>query len=55
MGAFFNFELLDEHRLVGWQSGVLYANGLHKPAYAAYRQAISAVHAGSIDCASLAP
>ncbi len=55
VGAFFNFELLDEHRLVGWQSGVLYANGLHKPAYAAYRQAISAVHAGSIDCASLAP
>jgi hypothetical protein len=55
VGAFFNFELLDERRLVGWQSGLLYANGVRKPAYEAYKQAIAAVHAGSIDCASLAP
>jgi hypothetical protein len=55
VGAFFNFELLDEHRLGGWQSGLLYANGLRKPAYTAYKQAIAAAHGGSIDCASLSP
>ena len=55
VGAFFNFELLDEHRLVGWQSGLLFANGQKKPAYDAYKQAIAAVHSGAIDCASLAP
>jgi len=54
VGAFFNFELLDEHRLVGWQSGLLYANGARKPAYDAFKQAIAAVHSGAVDCASLA-
>ena len=55
MGAFFNFELLDEHRLAGWQSGLLYTNGQRKPSYDAYKQATAAVHAGAIDCATLAP
>jgi hypothetical protein len=55
VGAFFNFELLDERRLDGWQSGLLYTNGQKKPAYEAYKQAIADIHAGTIDCATLAP
>src|SRR5438067_420543 len=33
VGAFFNFQLRDDPDLVGWQSGVLYADGPPKPAY----------------------
>jgi hypothetical protein len=55
VGAFFNFELLDENRLEGWQSGLLYANGQRKPAYTAYKAAIAAIHGGSVDCATLIP
>lgn len=55
VGAFFNFELFDEHRLSGWQSGLLYPNGAHKPAYDAYKQAIAAVRAGTVDCSRASP
>jgi len=50
VGAFFNFELTDEDRLVGWQSGVLWSDGTAKPAYAAFRSAIADVVAGRVDC-----
>lgn len=50
VGAFFNFELLDERRLAGWQSGVLWSDGTRKPAYDAFREAIAAVHSGKVDC-----
>ncbi len=55
VGAFFNFELFDEHRLVGWQSGVLYSNGVRKPAYDAFKAAIAAVHDGNVDCTKVGP
>jgi hypothetical protein len=55
VGAFFNFELIDEHRLVGWQSGLLYSNGQRKPAYDAFRNAIAAVRSGAVDCAKVLP
>jgi hypothetical protein len=54
VGAFFNFELLDEDRLAGWQSGVLWRDGTHKPSYDEFRAAISQVRSGAIDC-SLVP
>jgi hypothetical protein len=55
VGAFFNFELLDEHKLRGWQSGLLYSTGQQKPAYASFKRAVAAVHAGTVDCAKVLP
>ena len=53
VSALFNFELIDETRLVGWQSGLLYANGIRKPSFDAYRQISSEVANGTIDCAKV--
>ena len=46
VGAFFNFELLDEDRLAGWQSGVLWRDGTHKASYDAFRDAVRLVESG---------
>jgi hypothetical protein len=54
VSAFFNFELIDETRLVGWQSGLLYANGIRKPSFGAYREVAAAASSGSIDCSKVA-
>jgi hypothetical protein len=43
--AFFNFELVDETRLAGWQSGLLWRGPRRKPAAAAF--ALAARHAGA--------
>jgi hypothetical protein len=53
VGAYFNFHLIDERDLAGWQSGVFWADGTPKPAYQALRRAAGEVNARSIDCASL--
>jgi hypothetical protein len=53
VGAFFNFELWDEHRLGGWQSGVLYANGVRKASFAAFEQVAALSSAGAIDCSTV--
>jgi hypothetical protein len=37
--AFFNFELVDERRLSGWQSGLIRRGGIEKPAAAAFDRA----------------
>jgi hypothetical protein len=50
VGAFFNFELVDEDRLRGWQSGLLWRDGTRKPAYAAFRRAAETVADGDVDC-----
>ena len=50
VAAFFNFLLVDEQRLGGWQSGLLWADWQRKPAFAAYRTAIEEVRRGSVDC-----
>ena len=42
VGAFFNFELIDEDRLAGWQSGVMWRDGTRKPSYEAFREAVGA-------------
>jgi hypothetical protein len=53
VGAFFNFELLDEDRLSGWQSGVLYRDGTAKPSYDAFKAAVAQVRAGTVDCSTV--
>jgi hypothetical protein len=52
VGAYFNFHLIDERELTGWQSGVFWADGTPKPAYQALQRAAGEVNARSIDCAS---
>ncbi|TML18541.1 MAG: hypothetical protein E6G32_14230 [Actinobacteria bacterium] len=54
VGAFFNFELIDEHRLVGWQSGVLYTNGTRKPSFLAFRDVVSTIARKKVDCSKVA-
>ena len=53
VGAFFNFELIDEDRLVGWQSGLLWRDGTHKPSYDAFRATVAAIASGRIDCSAV--
>jgi hypothetical protein len=50
VGAFFNFELIDERDLGGWQSGLLRADLSRKPAYDAFKQAIADVASGAVHC-----
>jgi hypothetical protein len=53
VGAFFNFELLDEDRLAGWQSGVLWRDGTHKASYESFQDAVRLVESGRIDCSTV--
>jgi hypothetical protein len=53
VGAFFNFELLDEDRLAGWQSGVLWRDGTHKASYTSFQAAAQLVASGHVDCATV--
>ena len=50
MSAFFNFRLIDERRLAGWQSGLMYTNGVRKPSFEAYRRVAAAVTNRTVDC-----
>jgi hypothetical protein len=54
VGAFFNFELLDEDRLAGWQSGVLWRDGTHKASYETFKSAVRLVRSGELDCTTVA-
>jgi uncharacterized protein YkwD len=51
--AFFNFLLVDEADLAGWQSGVLWADRALKQSYAAFREVAADAAAGRVDCAAL--
>jgi len=53
IGAFFNFELLDEDRLAGWQSGVLWRDGTHKASYDAFKDAVRLAESGDVDCSTV--
>ena len=55
VAAFFNFLLVDERLLAGWQSGLLWADWRRKPAFEAYRAAITEIRSGTVDCAGGAP
>ncbi|HKI92635.1 MAG TPA: hypothetical protein VJ986_10070 [Gaiellaceae bacterium] len=48
--AFFNFELVDETRLAGWQSGLFWRGAGRKPAAAAFTAAAKAARTGTISC-----
>jgi hypothetical protein len=53
VSGFFNFTLVDESRLGGWQSGLYYKNGVRKPAFAEFRQVAAKVAARAIDCSQV--
>jgi hypothetical protein len=53
VGAYFNFELMDEQRLAGWQSGVMWEDGTRKPSYQSFRKAVVLVHEGHVDCSTV--
>jgi hypothetical protein len=53
VGAFFNFELLDEDRLAGWQSGVLWRDGTHKPSYDSFKEAVALARSDELDCSTV--
>ena len=50
VAAFFNFQLVDERNLTGWQSGILYADGSQKPAYEELARTVAAVNSGGVSC-----
>jgi hypothetical protein len=50
VGAFFNFQLADEKRLGGWQSGLLWANWQPKPSREPVRHLISEIGQGAVSC-----
>jgi hypothetical protein len=50
VGAFYNFHLADETDLAAWQSGVEYADGTHKPSYAAVSRITAQIKAGTLAC-----
>ena len=53
VGAFFNFELLDEDRLAGWQSGVLWRDGTPKPSYDGFKEAVALASSGDLNCSTV--
>jgi hypothetical protein len=53
VSGFFNFGLLDEDKLGGWQSGLLWRDGTRKPSYDAFKDAIAEVRARVTDCSKV--
>ena len=51
--GFFNFELLDEDKLSGWQSGLLWRDGTRKPSYDAFKAAVAEVRRRDTDCSKV--
>jgi hypothetical protein len=53
VSGFLNFGLLDEDRLGGWQSGLLYRDGTRKPSYETFKAAIAEVRRRDTDCSKV--
>ena len=53
VSGFLNFGLLDEDRLGGWQSGLLYRDGTRKPSYDSFKAAIAEVRRRDTDCSKV--
>ena len=51
--AYLNFMLWDETRLEGWQSGPFWADRTPKDSLAAFREVISEVNTGTVNCPAL--
>ena len=54
VSGFLNFGLLDEDRLGGWQSGLLYRDGTRKPSYDTFKAIIADVRRRDTDCSKVA-
>jgi hypothetical protein len=54
VSGFLNFGLLDEDRLGGWQSGLLYRDGTRKPSYDTFKALIAEVRRRDTDCSKVA-
>lgn len=52
--AFFNFQLIDEAALGGWQAGLIYVDATPKPSYDLFRTLTYLVASGRIDCSRYA-
>jgi hypothetical protein len=53
VSGFLNFGLLDEDRLAGWQSGLLWRDGTRKPSYEAFKDTIAEVRRRDTDCSKV--
>jgi len=53
VSGFLNFVLLDEDRLGGWQSGLLWRDGTRKPSYEAFKAVIAEVRRRNTDCSKV--
>ena len=53
VSGFLNFGLLDEDRLGGWQSGLLWRDGTRKPSYGAFKAAIAEARRRDTDCSKV--
>jgi hypothetical protein len=53
VSGFFNFGLLDEDRLGGWQSGLLWRDGTRKPSYDTFKAAVAEVRRRDTDCSQV--
>jgi len=53
VSGFLNFGLLDEDRLGGWQSGLLWRDGTRKPSYDAFKAVIAEVRQRNTDCSKV--
>jgi chitodextrinase len=53
VGAFFNFMLIDDPVLTGWQSGPFWADGTAKGSLSAFQRATSEARSGTVDCSAL--
>ena len=53
VSGFLNFELLDEDRLGGWQSGLLWRDGSRKPSYDTFKATIAEVRRRDTDCSKV--
>jgi hypothetical protein len=51
--GFFNFELLDEDKLGGWQSGLLWRDGTRKPSYETFKSTLDEVRRRAVDCSKV--
>jgi len=53
VSGFLNFGLLDEDRLGGWQSGLLWRDGTRKPSYDVFKDLIAEVRRRDTDCSKV--
>lgn len=53
VSGYLNFGLIDEDRLGGWQSGLLWRDGTRKPSYDTFKSLIAEVRRRDTDCSKI--